>query len=136
MDFQIDFEPENGLCIYHISGQVTPQELLGVFAAARERAEWSDDYDFLTVLDHVSLSDIRAEAITWMMSTMEAHDDATPSHQRRAAIVCNDPFSKATLTYWELASRERLNTVERVFQHESQARAWLSAPRDMRETAG
>jgi len=136
LEFQIDFEPDNGLCVYHISGSVTPQELLGVFAAARERAEWSDEYDFLTVLDHVSLSDIRAEAITWMMNTMAAHDLATPSHKRRAAIVCNDPFSKATLTYWELASRERLHTDERIFQHESQARAWLSAPRKLSETAG
>jgi len=136
VDFQIEFEPDKGLCVYRIAGNVTPQELLGVFAAARERPEWSDEYDFLTVLDHVSLSDIRAEAITWMMTTMEENDHARPSHKRRAAIVCNDPFSKATLTYWELASRDRLTTDERIFQHESQARAWLGTPHDLQDTAG
>ncbi len=135
MNFSIDFEAENGLCVYRISGKLAPDELLSVFAMARIQPGWSDDYDFLTILDHVSLSDIRADSVTRMMDTMRENDDAEPAHKRRAAIVCNDPFSKATLTYWELASRNRLTTEERVFQHETQARAWLSAARTLSNTA-
>lgn len=136
MNFSIDFEPDNGLCVYRFSGRISANEILAVFQQARSQPEWSDDYDFLTVLDKVSLSEIRADAMTGLMDTMKEHDDAQPSHVRRAAIVCNDPFSKATLTYWELASRGRLTTEERVFQHESQARAWLSGSGDLSETAG
>lgn len=136
MEFSIEFEPEHGLCVYRFSGRIAPNELLAVFHQARQDPAWSDEYDFLTVLDRVSLSDIRADAIAGMMATMGENDDAQPSQTRRAAIVCNDPFSKATLTYWELASRGRLTTEERVFQHESQARAWLGAARNLTETAG
>ena len=74
MNFSIDFEAENGLCVYRISGKLAPDELLSVFAMARAQPGWSDDYDFLTILDHVSLSDIRADSVTRMMGKMREND--------------------------------------------------------------
>ena len=130
MDFTYAFEPDSGLCVYRLSGKATVRELLACFAAARSDPQWSDNYDFLTILDHLSLSDMSADAMIKLMTKMREGDTATPDHTRRGAIVCNDPFSRAMLTYWELSAEHRLMTEERVFRFESKARLWLRSARD------
>jgi hypothetical protein len=135
VEFSISFEPGNALCVYRLKGQATPAELLACFAAARQDPRWSDDYDFLTVLDHVSLGDMTPEAMRRMMTSMRDNDTARPSFKRRGAIVCNDPLSQALLAYWEVAAKHRLLTEERIFRFENQARLWLRSARREDEAA-
>lgn len=136
MDFTFAFEPDNGLCVYRLAGRATPGELLVCFAAARNDPRWSDDYDFLTLLDHVSLGDMTPDVMKTLMKTMRDNDTARPPYRRRGAIVCKDPFSQALLTYWEVTAEHRLLTEERVFRFESQARLWLRSAREQDDAAG
>lgn len=131
MNFQFAFEPGNGLCVYRLSDEVTVGGLLKGFAAARGHPGWSDDYDFLTLLDRVSLGDMSPGAMDRLMALMRAGDTARPAQRRRGAIVCNDPLSQALLIYWEHTASDRLMTEERVFRFENEAREWLRSERAM-----
>lgn len=131
-----EFEPENALCVLRFSGRLTPDAILAAFRSARQDDGWRDEYDWLTLLDQVTMGNISAETIDAFITHIQQMRAEEPIQGRRAAIVCNDPFSKATLTYWEVASQGRLPTEERIFQHESQARAWLASSHSLSDTAG
>ena len=66
----------------------------------RAHPDWSDSYDFLTLLDHASLAAMPAEAMTKLQAQMAAADPVRDGPRRRAAIVCNDELSRAMLAFW------------------------------------
>ncbi|OLF72211.1 hypothetical protein AWH62_10205 [Maricaulis sp. W15] len=126
---EFEFDPENQLCIYRISGRVNGVALMQTFASARAHPDWSDQYDFLTLLTNAYLAELPAEALTQLQEDMAKADPVTQGPRRRAAIVCDDELSRAMLTYWEMIAGEHLTTHERVFTTEAEARAWLAEPR-------
>ena len=121
-----EFEPENRLCVYRISGSVTTDALLDLFGRATSDPDFDTEWDFLTVLKGVSLSMMDTHAIERLMQVMGLHVKNKPK-TRRAAIVCDSPMSRGLLVFWATASMGRLNTEERVFDTEQEARLWLSA---------
>ncbi|WP_421922588.1 STAS/SEC14 domain-containing protein [Maricaulis maris] len=129
MAVEIDFEPENGLCIYRITGRVTIDRMMALFARARAHEAWSDEYDFLTLLTRTSLSEMSASAMADLQARMAKADPVTTGPRRRAAIVCDDKLSRAMLAFWEKTSSQTLTTHERVFKTEHDARTWLAEPR-------
>ena len=129
MRVEFEFDPDNQLCIYRISGLITGDALMQTFGRARAHPDWSDQYDFLTLLDQASLAAMPAEAMTQLQERMAEADPVRDGLRRRAAIVCDDELSRAMLTYWEMIAGERLTTQERVFTTEAEARAWLTGPR-------
>ncbi|WP_417487925.1 hypothetical protein [Maricaulis sp.] len=128
MIVNFEFEPDNRLCVYRISGQVTADALMDAFADARSNDGWSDDFNALTLLQNASLSTMPAEAMTELRTRMAAVNPVTDKPTRRAAIVCADKLSKAMLTYWEIITAGRLTPQQRIFQTEAEARAWLCEP--------
>lgn len=126
MVVEFEFEPENKLCVYRISGKVTIEALMKTFTRARAHEGWSDRYNFLTLLTQASLSEMSASAMADLQTRMSKADPVQAGPRRRAAIVCNDELSRAVLVFWERTSGETLTTEERIFSSEREARAWLA----------
>ncbi|WP_291842856.1 hypothetical protein [Maricaulis sp.] len=108
---------------------ISARALLNTFARARSHPDWSDRYDFLTLLSNASLAQLPADAMTRLQVQMADADPVNKGPRRRAAIVYDDDLSRAMLTYWEMVAGKTLTTDERVFTSEVKARAWLSEPR-------
>ena len=128
LSITFEFDPDNRLCVYRVDGPVTPGRLLEAFGKAVASPGWSDDYNFLTLLNKISLADLSHEAIDHLMSVMEENDTAKPSGSKRlAAIVSEDPACDGILIYWEHQAAKKLKTQERVFRSERLAREWLAS---------
>lgn len=130
MNFRFEFEPQNGLCVYRLSGQISVEGVLDGYSAARQHPGWSESYDYLSVLEHVRLGDMSPEMMGELAQRMLERDVPLPSHNRRSAIVCNDPLSHAIIAFWQRTAPQRQLTEERLFEFEDLARDWLSAARN------
>ncbi|MHA6287017.1 hypothetical protein [Maricaulis sp. CAU 1757] len=130
MAITFDFEPENGLVIYHLSGALTVDELLTGFAASAEHPDWSDDYDYLTLVGQADLGHFTPPELERLLRGLAASDrPRTDGRPKRAAIVCPDWLAQALLHYWERLSAAGRTAIDRAFATEAQARAWLASRR-------
>lgn len=123
------FDPEAGLCIWTMSGQVTAAQIMDSVRQARADDAWSNDYDFLSIFTDADISAISDAEVAELVAALSALD--TPSqdgHRKRGAIVCSDALAEAIMTVYEVRSKPRRRSVERHFTTEAEARDWLSSP--------
>ena len=126
-----EFSPEDQLCVWSMSGQLTADSMINIVRAARADPRWSNDYDFLTVMTHAQLGDISVEETAALVRNLAALDSPRADGRRkRAAVVCTDEMAAGLLVYYEYRSKAERKTDERFFRSEAAARAWLAESGD------
>lgn len=127
MTVSFEFSPEDGLCVWTMSGRLTADAMIAIVQEAHADPRWSNDYDFLTVLTDASLADVTAdEAERVVQALAELDTPRADGKIKRAAVVCSDEMAAGLLVYYEYRSKAERATDERYFKTERHARAWLA----------
>ncbi len=129
MSVSYEFSPDERLCILRLSGVVTVDAMVGNVRSALADSEWSNDFNFLSIMTDVMLADICADQTSDMVHRLAELDAPLPGGRRmRAAIACSDEVATSLLVYYEYRSKSGRMTDERFFRTEAAARAWLAEP--------
>lgn len=129
MSVSYEFSADDRLCILRLSGVVTVDAMIDNVRSALVDPEWSNDFNFLSVMTNVILADICAGQAGDLVRRLAELDKPLPDGRRmRAAIACSDDVATALLAFYEYRSKDARMTDERIFRTEAAARAWLAEP--------
>lgn len=131
MEFQYTLDQERRRIVWHITGRMTVEDVLGAYESALTDPDWSADMDQMTIFSSIDLSDMSPDRWQTLINGFVAADKRLGVRPgTRAAIVMDDALQEALMTYYELISEPVTVTEERVFTTTTEAEAWLDTPRD------
>ncbi|WP_417487924.1 hypothetical protein [Maricaulis sp.] len=122
------FEPDNNLIVYRMTGALTTEGVMAVLNTALADPDWSPEYDMMCMFDGADFTNFtvsEAQRLSQAIRVLDARRGETPSI--RAALVSSDMLANGLLTFWEGLGRTERSATDRVFTTETEARAWLAS---------